>query len=89
MRIQHVDGGPLPTELLDRRHLFAFSKQYTGEQPYEVKILAPAEVCYIYRDYVVLALVAGRLMSTATWNKVPVIMGCTIIPCQRVEDIVS
>ena len=45
-------------------------------------------VCYTLRDNVVPALVAGRLISAATWNEIPTIVGCTIIPRQGIEHIV-
>ena len=36
MRIQNVDGSPVPADLVDRSHLIAFSNQYAGEQPHDV-----------------------------------------------------
>ena len=37
MRIQHKDGSPLPTQMVVKRQIIAFSKQYFGEQPHDVK----------------------------------------------------
>ena len=47
MRIQHVNGSPLPTKMLDKQHLFDFSHQYADEQPFNVKKLAPKNVLYL------------------------------------------
>ena len=88
MRIQHVDGSPLPAEMVDKRHMIAFSNQYAGEQPHDVERLAPTEICYTYKENVVLAIVAGKLTSAVTWDEVPIIVSCTIISNQKVESIV-
>ena len=61
MRIQHIDGSPLPTKMIDKKCMIAFSNQYAGEQPHNVEILAPTEICYTYKENVILAIVAGRL----------------------------
>ena len=88
MRIQHIDGSPLPAKMIDKKHMIAFSNQYTGEQPHNVEILALTEICYTFKENVVLAIVAGRLMSAVTWDEVPIIVSCTIASNQKVESIV-
>ena len=88
MRIQHINGSPLPAEMVDKRCMIAFSNQYAGEQPHNVEKLAPTKICYTYKENVVLAIAAGRLMSTVTWNEVPIIVSCTIVSNQKVESIV-
>ena len=88
MRIQHVDGSPLPVEMVEKKCMIAFSNQCTGGQPHDVEKLAPTEICYTYKENVVLAIVAGRLKSAVTWDEVPIIVSCTIISNQKVESIV-
>ena len=73
MRIQHVNGSPLPAEMVDKRHMITFRNQYADEQPYDVEKLAPTEICYTYKENLVLAIVAGRLVSVVAWDEVPFI----------------
>ena len=68
--------------------MIAFSNQYADEQPHNVEILALTEICYAYKENVILVIVAGRLMSAIVWDGVPIIVSCTIASIQKVELIV-
>ena len=38
---------------------------------------------------VVIAVVAGRLMNAATWNEIPLVVSCTLVPRERMGAIVK
>ena len=59
MRIEKVNGNPLPESLMNPQQLNIFCVQYVGEQPYHIELLSPYEACVSYREVVVIAVVAG------------------------------
>ena len=59
MRIEKVNGDPLPESLMNPQQLNVFCVQYAGEQPYHVELLSPYEVSISYREEVVIAVVVG------------------------------
>ena len=83
MRIEKVNGDPLPESLMNPQQLNIFCVQYAGEQPYHVELLSPYEVSISYREGVVIAVVAGRLMNAAVWNEIPLVVSCTLVPRER------
>ena len=40
-----------------------------------------------YREGVVIAVVAGRLMNAAVWNEIPLVVSCTLVPRVRMSAI--
>ena len=42
-----------------------------------------------YREGVVIAVVAGRLMNAAVWNEIPLVVSCTLVPRERMSAIVK
>ena len=60
-----------------------------GEQPYHIELLSSYEACVSYREGVVIAVVAGRLMNAATWNDIPLVVSCTLVPRMRMNAIVK
>ena len=80
MRIEKVNGDPLPESLMNRQQLNVFCVQYAGEQPYHIELLSSYESCISYRGGVMIAVVAGRLMTAATWNEIPLVVSCTLVP---------
>ena len=42
-----------------------------------------------YREGVVIAVVAGRLMNAATWNDIPLVVSCTLVPREQMSVIVK
>ena len=36
-----------------------------------------------------IAVVAGRLMNAATWNEIPLVVSCTLVPRERMSAIVK
>ena len=89
MRIEKVNGDPLPESLMNPQQLNIFCVQYVGEQPYHVELLSPYEVSVSYREGVVIAVVAGRLMNAAIWNEIPLVVSCTLVPRERMSAIVK
>ena len=89
MRIEKVNGDPLPESLMNPQQLNIFCVQYAGEQPYHVELLIPYEVSISYREGVVIAVVAGRLMNAAIWNEIPLVVSCTLVPRERMGAIVK
>ena len=89
MRIEKVNGDPLPESLMNPQQLNIFCVQYAGEQPYHVELLSPYEASISYREGVVIAVVAGRLMNAAVWNKIPLVVSCTLVPRERMSAIVK
>ena len=59
------------------------------EQPYHIELLSPYKACISYREGVVIAVVAGRLMNAATWNEIPLVVSCTLVPRERMSAIVK
>ena len=80
MRIEKVNGDPLPESLMNPQQLNVFCVQYAGEQPYHIELLSSYEAFISYREGVVIAIVAGRLMNVATWNEIPLVVSCTLVP---------
>ena len=60
-----------------------------GEQPYHIELLSSYEAFISYREGVVIAVVAGRLMNAATWNEIPLVVSCTLVPRERMSAIVK
>ena len=89
MRIQKVNGDPLPESLMNPQQLNVFCVQYVGEQPYHVELLSPYEVSISYSEGVVIAVVAGRLMNAAIWDEIPLVVSCTLVPRERMSAIVK
>ena len=89
MKIEKVNGDPLPESLMNPQQLNVFCVQYAGEQPYHVELLSPYEASISYREGVVIAVVAGRLMNAAIWNEIPLVVSCTLVPRERMDAIVK
>ena len=89
MRIEKVNGEPLPESLMNPQQLNIFCVQYAGEQPYHIELLSSYEACISYREGVVIAVVAGRLMNTTAWNEIPLVVSCTLVPKERMNAIVN
>ena len=60
-----------------------------GEQPYHIELLSSYEACISYREGVVIAVVAGRLMNATAWNEIPLVVSCTLVPKERMSAIVE
>ena len=89
LRIEKVNGDPLPESLMNPQQLNAFCVQYVREQPYHIELLSSYEACIIYREGVVIAVVAGRLMNATAWNEIPLVVSCTLVPKERMSAIVK
>ena len=89
MRIEKVNGDPLPESLMNPQQLNVFCVQYAGEQPYHIELLSSYEACISYREGVVIAVVAGRLMNATAWNEIPLVVSCTLVPRERMSAIVK
>ena len=68
MRIEKVNGDPLPESLMNPQQLNVYCVQYVGEQPDHIELLSSYEACISYREGVVIAVVAGRLMNATAWK---------------------
>ena len=89
MRIEKVNGDPLQESLMNTQQLNVFCVQYAGEQPYHIELLSSYEACISYREGVIIAVVAGRLMNAATWNEIPLMVSCTLVPREKMNAIVK
>ena len=89
MRIEKVNGDPLPESLMNLQKLNVFCVQYVGEQLYHIELLSSYEACISYREGVVIAVVAGRLMNATAWNEIPLVVSCTLVPGERMSAIVK
>ena len=89
MRIKKVNGEPVPESLMNPQQLNIFCVQYAGEQPYHIELLSSYEACISYREGVVIAVVAGRLMNATAWNEIPLVVSCTLVPKERMSAIVK
>ena len=89
MRIEKVNGNPLPESLMNPQQLNVFCVQYVGEQPYNIELLSSYEACISYREGVVIAVVAGRLMNATVWNEIPLVVSYTLVPRERMSAIVK
>ena len=89
MRIEKVNGDPLPESLMNPQQLNVFCVQYAGEQPYHIELLSSYEACISYREGVMVAVVAGRLMNAAAWNEIPLVVSCALVPRERISAIVK
>ena len=50
MRIEKVNGDPLPESLMNLQQLNVLCVQYAGEQPYHIELLSSYEACISYRE---------------------------------------
>ena len=89
MKIEKVNGDPLPESLMNPQQLNIFCVWYMGEQPYHIELLSSYEACMSYREGVVIAVVAGRLMTATAWNEIPLVVSCTLVPKERMSAIVK
>ena len=89
MRIEKVNGEPLPESLMNPQQLNIFCVQYVGEQPYHIELLSSCEACISCREGVVIAVVAGRLTNATAWNEIPLVVSCTLVPEERMSAIVK
>ena len=89
MRIEKVNGDPLPESLMNPQQLNVFCVQYAGEQPYHIELLSSYEACVSYKEGVVIAVVAGRLMNATAWNEIPLVVSCTLVPKEKMSAIVQ
>ena len=89
IRLEKIDGEPLPESLLTPRHLNMFCLQYAGERPSNLEFLNRYEVCMTFPESTVISVIAGRLMNVGLWHDMNIVVGCTIVPRDRVELIVT
>ena len=89
MRIEKINGDPLPESLMNPQQLNVFCVQYAGEQPYHIELLSSYEACISYREGVMVAVVAGRLMNAAAWNEIPLVVSCALVSRERISAIVK
>ena len=89
MRIEKENGNPLPESLMNTQQLNVFCVRYVGEQPYHIELLSSYEACISYKEGVVIAVVAGRLMNAAAWNKIPLVVSCALVPTERISTIIK
>ena len=89
LRIEKVNGDPLLESLMNLQQLNVFCVQYVGEQPYHIELLSSYEACISYREGVVIAVVAGRLMNATAWNEILLVVSCTLVPKERMSAIVK
>ena len=89
MRIEKVNRDPLPESLMNPQQLNIFCVQYVGKQPYHIELLSSYEACISYREGVVIAVVAGRLMNATAWNAIPLVVSCTLVPKERMSAVVK
>ena len=83
------NGDPLPESLMNPQQLNIFYVQYARKQPYHIQLLSSYEACISYREGVVIAVVAGRLMNATAWNEIPLVVSCTLVPKERMSAIVK
>ena len=74
---------------MNPQQLNVFCVQYAGEQPYYIELLSSYEACISYREGVVIAVVACRLMNATAWNEIPLVVSCTLVPKERMSAIVK
>lgn len=86
---EKFNGEPLPESLLTPRHISTFCIQHSGERPFNLEFLNSYEVCVTFSEEVVVSLVAGRLMNVSLWHDLNIVVSCTIIPRERVDNIVA
>ena len=89
MRIEKVNGEPLPESLMNPQQLNIFCVKYVGEEPYHIELLSSYETCISYREGVTVAVVAGRLMNAAAWNEIPLVVSCALVPRERISATVK
>ena len=89
MRIEKENGNPLPESLMNPQQLNVFCVRYAGEQPYHIELLSSYEACISYKEGVMKAVVAGRLMNAAAWNKIPLVVSCALVPTERISAIIK
>ena len=59
IRLEKIDGEPLPESLLTPRHLNMFCLQYAGERPSNLEFLNWYEVCMTFPESTVISVIAG------------------------------
>ena len=89
MRIEKVNGDPLPESLMNPQQLNVICVQYVGEQPYHIELLSSYEACISYKEEVVIAVITGRLMNATAWNEISLVASCTLVPRERMSAIVK
>ena len=40
-----------------------------------------------YREGVMVAVVAGRLMNAAAWNEIPLVVSCALVSRERISQV--
>ena len=89
VRIEHVDGQPIESEVLMETSFKDLCMQTNPVQILNaVEILSPYELCLTYEQGVVLGRVAGELMAVESWMD-PIVVTVVIITRSKVNEIVE
>ena len=89
-QIEHVDGRPIEPEVLTEatfRDLCISTNPL--HKPQAVEVLSLHEICFTYKQGIILGHVAGELMVIESWMDFPILITVVIIKRSKVDVIVE
>ena len=58
------------------------------EEPYKVELLSAYEACLTYKENVIIAYLAIKLMAVETWLGLPIVITAVILNRDKVDQII-
>ena len=89
LRVETLDGSSLPEKFLTMSNCRDLSIECGEEEPYKVELLSAYEACLTYKEDVVIAELAIKLMAVETWIALPVVITAVILSKDKVDKIIQ
>ena len=89
LHVETLDGSSLPEKFLTMSNCRDLSIECGEEEPYKVELLSAYETCLAYKEDVVIAELAIKLMAVETWITLPVVKTAVILSKDKVDKIIQ
>ena len=87
--VETLDGSPLPEIVLTVPNCHDLSIECGEEEPYKVELLSACEACLTYKENVIIADLAIKLMAVVEkWIGLPVVITAVILNRDKVDQII-
>ena len=87
--VETLDGSSLPEKFLTVSNCHDLSIECGEEKPSKVELLSACEACLTYKEDVVIAELAIKLMAVETWIALPAVITAVILSKDKVDKIIQ
>ena len=88
LHVETLDGSPLPEKFFTIPNCCDLSIKCGEEEPYKVELLSTYEACLTYKENVIIADLAIKLMAVETWIGLPIVITAVILNRDKVDQII-